>query len=128
MRVAIISLFASGLAFQYSSAPPSIRTDVFDGDPVSLSTGLYVRTDDDLSVDDGSIALTRTYRTRDDRQRPFGIGVSHSYNLYLVGDGQTFQWADLVLEDGGRIHFRRTAPGHTLTNAVYEHRESPTEF
>ena len=128
MRFAIVFLCASGLTVQPSSSALSISADVFDGDPVSLSTGLYVRTDDDLSVEDGSLTLTRTYRTRDDRLRPFGIGVSHSYNLYLVGDSETFQWADLVLEDGGRIHFRRIMPGTALTNAVYEHRESPTAF
>jgi hypothetical protein len=128
MRLATICVFVFGLAAQHSSPPPSVSGEAFDGDPVNLSTGLYVRTDDDLSVEDPSLSLTRTYRTRDDRLRPFGIGVSHSYNLYLVGDSETFQWADLVLEDGGRIHFRRISAGRTLVNALYEHRESPTEF
>ncbi len=128
MRLATIYVFLFGLAAQHPSPPPSISGDAFDGDPVNLSTGLYVRTDDDLSVEDASLSLTRTYRTRDDRVRPFGIGVSHSYNLYLVGDSEAFQWADLVLEDGGRIHFRRISAGRTLANALYEHRESPTKF
>jgi YD repeat-containing protein len=102
--------------------------DVFDGDPVSLSTGLYWRSDDDVVVAGTPLVLTRTYRTRDDRSRPFGIGVSHSYYLYLIGDGENFQWADLVLADGGRIHYRRIASGRTHADAVFEHRESPTEF
>jgi YD repeat-containing protein len=102
--------------------------DVFDGDPVSLSLGLYWRSDEDLSVEGTDISLTRTYRTQDDGKRPFGIGVSHSWHLYLVGDGQTFQWADLILADGGRIHFRRMISGRTKFNAVFEHAESPTEF
>lgn len=100
----------------------------FDGDPVSLSTGLYTRSDDDLRVAGTPLLLTRTYRTRDDGKRPFGIGTSHSYHLYLVGDGKTFQWADLILEDGGRIHFRRLTPGQGHDDAVFEHTESPTEF
>ena len=50
-----------------------------------------MRTDDDLWIEGSPITLTRTYRTRDTVARPFGIGTSHSYNLYLIGDGETFQ-------------------------------------
>lgn len=113
-----------------SAVPPLVplNVDVSDGDPVSLSLGLYWRSDEDLSVHGSDITLTRTYRTQDDGKRPFGVGVSHSWHLYLVGDGQTFQWADLITADGGRIHFRRTMSGPTKFDAVFEHAESPTEF
>jgi YD repeat-containing protein len=68
------------------------------------------------------LALTRTYRPNDYISRAFGIGTNHNYDIFLVGDnngrqgadgnpfpeGYTYQ--DLILPDGGRIHFTRTYP------------------
>jgi YD repeat-containing protein len=126
MRIVIIGLFVLSLPLGEHPAP--LTGDVFDGDPVSLSTGLYWRSDDDLSIEGVAVTLTRTYRTRDEVKRPFGIGASHSYNLYLIGDGQTFQWAELILADGARIRYRRVTTGRTHDNATFEHTESPSEF
>ncbi len=128
MRLAIFSLITLALQVPGPSTPASFVDAAFDGDPVGLSTGLYSRSDDDINVPGTPLTLTRTYRTRDDGKRPFGIGTSHSYHLYLFGDAENFQWADLILEDGGRIHFRRISPGRTRDDALFEHTESPTEF
>jgi YD repeat-containing protein len=100
-----------------------------DGDPVDLSTGLYILRDNDLIVP-GSlpIVLQRTYRNRDNVSRAFGIGTSHPYNIYLVGDGTSFTYADLILADGGRIHYERISLGKSYFNAIYEHTATPTEF
>src|SRR5207248_328275 len=79
---------------------------------IDTGTGLYVREDEDLVLSGApSFVLRRTYRTRDSRSRAFGIGASHTGEWFLVGDSETFQWADLVLEDGGRIHYERTSKG-----------------
>jgi YD repeat-containing protein len=126
MRTIGVSLLALALQAGGQPAARPLADDPFDGDPVSLSTGLYWRSDDDISID--GVTLTRTYRTRDDGVRPFGIGVSHSFNIYLVGDSKTFQWADLILADGGRIHYRRVTKGQTKVDATFEHTGSPTEF
>jgi YD repeat-containing protein len=96
---------------------------------IDTSTGLYVREDEDLALRGApAFVLRRTYRTRDSRSRAFGIGGSHTGDWYLVGDGRTFQWADLILEDGGRIHYERVTRGTTVVNARYEHWDTPTEF
>jgi YD repeat-containing protein len=124
----IVCLLAVSLHAGEQSTLRPLAGDVFDGDPVSLSTGLYWRSDDDLAIENSPLTLTRTYRTRDDVKRPFGIGVSHSYNVYLIGDAQAFQWADLILADGGRIHYRRVTSGRTKLDATFEHTESPTEY
>jgi YD repeat-containing protein len=126
MPIVIFGLFVLSLPLGEHLA--QLVDDVFDGDPVSLSTGLYLRSDDDLTIEGAPVTLTRTYRTRDDVMRPFGIGASHSYNLYLIGDGQAFQWAELIMADGGRIRYRRVTTGRTHNNATFEHTESPTEF
>ena len=99
-----------------------------DGDPVDLGTGLYVRTHVDLAVwDTVPIIFSRTYRNRDDRSRPFGVGTNHSYGSFLVGDSD-LAWADLIRPDGGRIHYRRTSPGTGLNGARFENTDSPTEY
>jgi YD repeat-containing protein len=96
---------------------------------IDTATGLYVREDEDLVLrGTPSFVLRRTYRTRDSRSRAFGVGGSHTGDWYLVGDSATFQWADLILEDGGRIHYQRVSSGTTIAGAEFEHWTTPTEF
>jgi len=96
---------------------------------IDTATGLDVREDDDLVLrGTPSFVLRRTYRTRDSRSRAFGVGGSHTGDWYLVGDSATFQWADLILEDGGRIHYQRVSSGTTIAGARFEHWTTPTEF
>ncbi len=68
----------------FSAPSISPRYQATDGDPVDLSTGLYVRKTIDLALGDAvPIVFSRTYRTRDSRPRPFGVGTNHSYGSFL---------------------------------------------
>jgi RHS repeat-associated protein len=99
------------------------------GDPVDLATGLFVMKKTDLVVPDRlPIVLTRTYRQKDSRSRAFGIGSSHPYELFFVGDVNPYTFIDLILPDGGRVHFVRTSPGTGFADAVYEHAATPSAF
>lgn len=110
------------------SGPPHGDPDGNDGDPVNLSTGLFVHSTTDLAlVDTMPVALTRTYRQNDLASRAFGIGGSVGYDLYLVGDAFPYTYQDLVLADGGRVRFTRISPGTSYSDAVYESL-SPTVF
>jgi YD repeat-containing protein len=96
---------------------------------IDTATGLYVREDEDLLLRDApSFILRRTYRTRDARSRAFGVGASHTGEWYLIGDASTFQWAELILEDGGRIHYDRVSSGTSILDAQFEHWGTPTVF
>lgn len=128
VRAILVLFVAASLPLDASGGAGRQMGDAYGGDPVSLGTGIYVRADDDLSIEGTGVALTRTYRTQDPGRRPFGIGASHSFNLYLVGDGRSFQWVDLILADGGRIHFHRVTGGNSISDAAFEHTGSPTEF
>jgi RHS repeat-associated protein len=110
-----------------------------DGDPLDLQTGLFVYTKTDLALNDViPLALSRTYRQGDYISRDFGIGTNMPYDMFTVGDsdntaeGYTYQ--DLILADGGRIHFTRTSPctgtnGYCdYANAVYTATSTPTDF
>lgn len=115
-----------------SDAPPGGPPPgggAFDGDPVDLSTGLFVYEKVDLALPDTlPISLRRTYRPGDNVQRPFGVGATHPYEMKIVGDNgsTTPQQADLILPDGGRIHYVRTNNGSTPY--TFEHTATPTRF
>ncbi len=113
-------------------APPLLGaapgSQAWAGDPVDLATGLFVFTTTDLFLPGvPALSLTRTYRPEDPAIRPFGRGASHAYALFLWSAEQ-YQEADLVLPDGGRVHYVRTSPGVGFGDAVFAHTGSPTVF
>ena len=92
------------------------------GEPVDLTTGLFVMEKTDLFLPDIlPLKLTRTYVTGDTNARPFGVGMTHPYAIFLWSALQ-YQEADLILPNQGRIHYVRTSPGTGFTDAVFEHR------
>jgi RHS repeat-associated protein len=80
-----------------------------EGEPVGLSTGLFTYNKNDFVLPDViPISLTRTYRPNDSWSRPFGIGTTHPYEIFIGGDGTQYgqtPYIDLILPDGQRIHF-----------------------
>lgn len=103
--------------------------DKTDGDPVQLGTGLFVMSRTDLQLTDVlPIGIHRTYRATDQVSRSFGIGATHVYDMFLVGDKQPWTYAELVMPDGSRVHFDRISAGTSYNDAVYEHVSSPTVF
>ena len=98
------------------------------GDPVDLGTGLFELDKTDLVEQDiAPITLSRTYRQLDNVSRPFGIGTTHSYAVFLSSQNP-YQEVDLILPDGGRVHYVRTSPGTGYQDAVFEHTATPTRF
>jgi YD repeat-containing protein len=96
---------------------------------VDLATGLYVRENEDLVVHGApGLVLRRTYLSGYRAPKQFGIGVTHTGEEYLIGDGERFQWASLILARGTRINFRRISVGSSVLNAMYVHDETTTEW
>jgi RHS repeat-associated protein len=109
------------------SGPPA-GNNADDGEPVDLSSGLFVYRQTDLVVGDViPLKVERTYRPQDSVSRGFGLGSMLNYDMYLYSINN-YQDADLVLPDGGRIHYIRISPGTSFTDAVYEHTTTPTSF
>ena len=97
-------------------------------DPVDLGTGLFVMEKTDLYLPDIiPLALTRTYRQGDSQSRPFGIGSTHPYAIFLWSADE-YDEADLIMPDGARVHYVRTSSGTGFTDAVFEHTATPTAF
>lgn len=108
-------------------------------DPVDLETGLFVYQKTDLILNDViPVELSRTYRPNDSNSRAFGIGSGMSFDYFMTGDNNTspegYTYADLNLEDGGKVHFTRTSPclgpnGYCdFTNALYEATSAPGAY
>ena len=99
------------------------------GDPVDLSTGLFIYQQTDLVLPDViPISLTRVYRPNDPKWRPFGTGTKHPYEMFLVGDQTAYTYSQLILPDGGKIRFDRISPGSSNIGAIMECTTSPTAF
>jgi len=113
-------------------APPAARpaTRPLHIGHVDISTGLYNREDEDLVVATPlPMVLRRTYLSGDRQSRHFGIGTTHPGEWYLYGDNDPqVPWGDLILADGGRIHFTRISSGTSKDDAVLRHESTPTEF
>jgi RHS repeat-associated protein len=101
------------------------------GDPVNLATGLFLHRSVDLFVSDTiPLVVNRTYRQNDSKSRDFGIGSNHVYGMFLSNPGSdvsTPPMIDLILPDGGRVRFNKIS-GSAVTDVVFEHTSTPTEY
>ncbi len=87
----------------------------------AMPTGIYIRENDDLVVPGTpALVLRRSYNSMDRVSRQFGIGAWHNGEIFLSGDGKTFQWAKLILTGGAHIPFERTSAGSSLFNAMFQ--------
>lgn len=97
------------------------------GDPVDAATGIFSMHKTDLYLPDVlPLALTRTYNSGDTFARPLGRGMTHPYAMFLHSESQ-YQQVDLILPEGGKIHYVRTSPGIGFADAVFTHVERPTD-
>jgi RHS repeat-associated protein len=98
-------------------------------DPVSLATGQFIYNKIDLALSDTlPISFTRTYISDDSLSRAFGIGATHAYDMFMVGDTFPYTYQELILPDGGRIRFDRISAGSSFDSAVYIHSSSDSAF
>jgi RHS repeat-associated protein len=122
------AMVGSGLGGPLWNPPPGPPST--SGDPVDLSSGLFVYNKADLELPDViPINLTRTYRPNDSWSRPFGIGATHLYEMFIGGDGNAYgstQYIDLILPSGVRIHFTGVGPGPNYS--TYLHSSSNTAW
>jgi RHS repeat-associated protein len=115
-----------------SSSPPPPPTSpnggATGGEPVDLGTGLFVYHKTDLVLPDTiPIVIERTYRQGDSNSYSFGTGMTNLYDMRLWSENNYYE-ADLILPDGGRVHYVRTSPGGGIGNAEYEATGSPGLF
>jgi RHS repeat-associated protein len=130
----------TGASFNDGNEPPPAGPPPGDcptscgGDPVNLTTGIFTYEMTDLVVPDVMpLVLTRTYNSQDtatNNLRPFGVGMTHPYAVFLhMLDVSAFAAADLILPDGGRLPYLKTAEsGPNWWQTIFEHTAAPTGF
>ena len=97
-------------------------------DPVDPSTGIFSMHKTDLTLPDViPLALTRTYNSGDTFARAFGRGMTHPYAMFLFSSQSQYTQADLILPEGGKIHYVRTSSGIGFTDAELTHVERPMD-
>jgi YD repeat-containing protein len=74
------------------------------------------------------LELSRVIRTNDARPRAFGVGGNHSLNIFPVGNRWPFTWIDVILEDGGRLHYSRVNWGAAYWDAEYRVQSTISDF
>jgi len=110
------------------SAGPIAGGSESGGDPVDLYSGLFTYHRTDLTLSDSvPISIERTYRPQDSNSYAFGTGTESLYETRLWSNNN-YQEADLILPDGGRVHYVRTSEGTGYTNAVYRSTSNPGTF
>lgn len=111
---------------------PTIRHDSPTNEfQVDLHSGMFVLRQTDLFVSNVMpLALTRTYRgwDYDKREREFGEGANHPYDICPTMTRFPYTYMDLVLEDFQQIHFPRVSKGTGYADAVFRHADTSSEF
>jgi RHS repeat-associated protein len=95
-------------------------TGVEGGDPVDLSTGVFVLKKTDLILPGRlPVTFTRMYRTMGATSGPFGPGTSHSYHILLLIENNM---RTLMLPGGARVLFVSQPDGtfRNLTAPSYQ--------
>lgn len=91
------------------------------GDPVDCFTGLFLQDSIDMAIQDViPLEVRRTYRPRDPASRAFGVGTNLSYDFFMIGDIWPYTYQELILPDGGRVHYNRISAGTSYGDAVYQ--------
>lgn len=99
-----------------------------DGEPVDLASGYFGYENVDFYLPDTlPIDFRRINGSQENGSWSFGIGTTNSYDYDLVS-ANLYTEADLVLPDGGRVHYVRTSPGTGFTDAVFEPEATPSRF
>ena len=131
----VISPIDNGLRnVKFKSEIRWIRPTVYHESPINqfqvdLHWGMFVLRQTDFFISDTMpLTLTRTYRPWDPQNRAFGVGTNHPYDICPTMTRFPYTYADLNLEDGRQIHFRRISKGTGFADAVFRHDETASEF
>jgi RHS repeat-associated protein len=99
------------------------------GDPVDPQSGLFTSETTDLYLPGPlPISLTRVYRQNDTNARGFGLATNFTYGMFMWSNSSQYQFADLIMPDGARVHYVRISSGTGWTDAVFESTSTPGPF
>jgi RHS repeat-associated protein len=109
---------------------PASKNNPMCTDPVSISSGIFVQSDQDLELNDVlPISLTRTYVTGDTTSHAFGVGATHGYDMY-IWRASLADWSQLVLvfPDGSRVTYNLISGSNPEADDVWQNTDNPGPF
>ena len=111
------------LQAKLTTCMPALHNDsAIEQYEVDLRSGRFTLRQTDLFIADTMpLALTRGYRLWD-RERAFGLGGNHPYDMFPYGDRFPYTYMELLLGDGVTVHYDRISEGSSYVDNVEEHR------
>jgi len=107
----------SGILTGCSGTEKQLNLEIME---VDLRYGLFLdRRTEFYALGPIPLQFTRVLRMQDSRARAFGIGGNHTLNIFPVGNRWPFTWIDLIMADGGRVHYKRSNWGFGYWDANY---------
>lgn len=90
------------------------------GDPVDLSSGLWIETTTDIGFGGarGNIAVVRTNRSLTTNAGSFGIGGNHNYGVLLNTANASNGLITLIMPDGNQFPFVRQGNGTFINTTI----------
>jgi YD repeat-containing protein len=112
----------SGILTGCSGAAKELNLEIME---VDVRYGLFLdRRTEFYTAGRIPLQFTRVLRTQDSRSRAFGIGGTHNLNIFPVGNRWPFTWIDVIMADGGRVHYKRSNWGFGYWDATYSESDS----
>jgi YD repeat-containing protein len=112
----------SGILTGCSGETKQLNLEIME---VDLRYGLFLDRRTEFYIPDQiPLEFTRVLRTQDSRSRAFGIGGTHNLNIFPVGNRWPFTWMEVILADGGRVHYKRSNWGFGYWDATYSESNS----
>lgn len=105
------------------------------GEPVDFSTGLFTYSHTDLAISDVlPISVTRSYLSSDNNYRLFGVGMSLSYEMYMIAPpeppGEDYAAVQVIAPSLGSVTMPNVVGPNlgTFTNAIFMAGSAPGPF
>jgi YD repeat-containing protein len=112
----------SGILTGCSGETKQLNLEIME---IDLRYGLFLDRRTEFYSSGGiPLQFTRVLRTQDSRSRAFGIGGTHNLNIFPVGNRWPFTWMDVIMADGGRLHYKRSNWGFGYWDATYSQSNS----
>src|SRR5262249_53498681 len=101
---------------EWSAKPPSdVSMEYF---AANLWAGLLIQQRTDFYLDgDFPLQFVRTYASKDDESREFGVGTHDSLDISITGEPG--KWLQLTQENGVETHFNRDAKSDSGGKQAY---------
>lgn len=108
--------------------PQMLTAEEVDDLEIDLRSGRVITKETDLYLaGNAPLAATRCYHPWDDKVRAFGYNRMLAWDMFPTGKRNPYSEVGINL-CGHRVEFERISEGSSYTDALFEHRETASQF